>query len=625
MLSSKSIRTQLLSYLLFLLLIFSLTTTLFWVDRYQAILSSSFEAQTKITQDSVKTPLAAALWNYDETAANDALQALEEVQFFVGAQVFSDTEIFSQHSRNNINYKDIEIDYNQLDRYMLSIGDTKVVVFPLLSQDGDRLGTVRMDFDYSFLREQLWRTTGLAVVISLALFFAAGCFVALCVSSIIRPIRSLLLDLGRLRSGELDITVSGLSRGDEIGQLAGAVEEVRLANQAQLEVTEQELRRREAAAREAEERQRADEAARQEQEKLKEEARQKELDHEASMRKERAITAAQQKKFADEQSFVVGSLANGLQNLAAGVLSDRLVDDFPETYESLKQDFNHAVDTLRLTVEQIRESSQIIKGSAFEISGAATSLSARTEKSAAHLEETSASLTELTELVQSMATSADHTKALVMSTQNDTDMGKEIVRDAVKAMQQISESSKQITSITEITDQIAFQTNLLALNASVEAARAGDSGRGFAVVASEVRALAQRSADASKQITNLIYESSEQVQRGVNLIELTDQRLAQIFRAFKEISQNVEDIASSANDQSMTITSINAAVTDLDQTTQNNAAMFEETMTACNSLDEEASNLHNLVQVFELENNERSDGRITERTFKNAFKATSNC
>ena len=315
-----------------------------------------------------------------------------------------------------------------------------------------------------------------------------------------------------------------------------------------------------------------------------------------------AIEAAEAKRAEMEaqQSQVVDALRVGLGSLSDGDLTARIEEAFSADYEQLRLDFNKAVDKLLEAMCGVVENADLINSEATEISNAADDLSQRTEKQAATLEETASALDELTNSVSSAADGATHANEVVETARENAEASGEVVREAVGAMGEIESSSKQISKITGVIDDIAFQTNLLALNAGVEAARAGEAGRGFAVVASEVRALAQRSSDAAREINELISASGGHVKRGVHLVDQAGTALAGIVESVTEISRNVSEIASSAREQSSGLAEINAAVNQLDQVTQQNAAMFEETTAASHALTREAETLTRTMERFRI-------------------------
>ncbi|WP_164870854.1 methyl-accepting chemotaxis protein [Mesobaculum littorinae] len=320
---------------------------------------------------------------------------------------------------------------------------------------------------------------------------------------------------------------------------------------------------------------------------------------------ERARTAASQ----DE---MISSLRNGLSALADGNLVERLEEPFSQEYEQLREDFNAASDRLSGAIGQLVEAADAIRAGSRDISQASDDLSRRTESQAATLEETAAALDELTASVKSSAARASEADTIVQEARTNAQTSGEVVVEAVTAMSEIEKSSDQINQIIGVIDDIAFQTNLLALNAGVEAARAGEAGRGFAVVASEVRALAQRSSEAAKEIKALISTSSSHVERGVSLVGKTGDALKEIVDSVAHISSLVSEISSSSKEQSTGLSEINTGVTQLDQVTQQNAAMVEEATAASHSLRGEAESLGELAGIFRITRGESGGGTVVD-------------
>ncbi|MCF6432470.1 methyl-accepting chemotaxis protein [Leisingera sp. MMG026] len=302
----------------------------------------------------------------------------------------------------------------------------------------------------------------------------------------------------------------------------------------------------------------------------------------------------------EKRSNVVAVLSGKLSALSQGDLTAQITEVFPENYEQLRQDFNTTAQNLSATVEQVIAAAASIRSGAAEISQASDDLSHRTESQAATLEQTAAALDELTASVKSAAEGARSVEATMDEAKEEARTSGEVVQSAVSAMTEIEESSNKISQIISVIDDIAFQTNLLALNAGVEAARAGEAGRGFAVVASEVRALAQRSSDAAMEIKTLISDSSGQVARGVDLVGKAGDALQSIVSQVTHISQLVSGIAEGAAEQSTGLNEINTGVTQLDQVTQQNAAMVEEATAAGHLLKTDASKLTDLVAHFKI-------------------------
>ncbi|SFG81636.1 methyl-accepting chemotaxis sensory transducer with Pas/Pac sensor [Palleronia marisminoris] len=308
-------------------------------------------------------------------------------------------------------------------------------------------------------------------------------------------------------------------------------------------------------------------------------------------------------KFAiDTTSFEIATrtLSNGLGQLASGDLSARIANDLGE-FDSIRTSFNEAVERLNSVVQSTNEVSLQLNREADAVAEATDNLARRTERQAATLEESAASLEDLTSVVHAANKRASEARVLAESARTDTDRSNEVVQNAMSAMADIAEFSRKISSITSLIDDISFQTNLLALNAGVEAARAGDAGRGFAVVASEVRALAQRSSDAAKEIATLISSSTEQVDRGVNLVNQAGDSLSTIRGKVQEIHAGVETISGMTEEQSQGISGLNVAIGDLDRVTQQNAAMAEETNAAIQALGQGISQLRGEFEFFRTE------------------------
>lgn len=298
---------------------------------------------------------------------------------------------------------------------------------------------------------------------------------------------------------------------------------------------------------------------------------------------------------------IVESIGTGLAQLAKGDLTHRVQAKLSGEFTQLKEDFNNALDRLEDTMRNVLATTHQLAMGASEISNAADDLSRRTEQQAASLEETAAALEEITVTVKKTSSNAQAAAEGASATKTAAEEGGRVVETAVKAMDAIAQSSKQITDITGVIDEIAFQTNLLALNAGVEAARAGDAGRGFAVVASEVRALAQRSSEAAKQIKALINTSSAYVAEGVKYVGESGGALTRIVEQVVHINSLVVAMSQAAQQQATGIEEVNAAVGQMDQVTQQNAAMVEESTAASRNLADETQNLTELVGFFSVD------------------------
>ena len=323
---------------------------------------------------------------------------------------------------------------------------------------------------------------------------------------------------------------------------------------------------------------------------------------------ERATAEAAQRRhlaevetYARTQLTAVNTLGQGVEKLAEGDLISRLREDaFPPEARKIPTDFNAAVDNLQQTLAGVLGAARSIRAGCGDISAAAEDLAQRTERQATGVERAAAALDQITATVKKSSQNAEQARGVTQSAKSNAEKSGQVVREAVEAMGGIEKSSQSITQIIGVIDEIAFQTNLLALNAGVEAARAGDAGRGFAVVAQEVRARAQRSADAAKEIKGLIRASSEQVGKGVKLVGETGQTLDQILGQVIEINDLVGEIAASSKEQASGLAEVNAAVNQMGQVIHQNGAMVEQSAAATSALAAEVEELERLLGGYQV-------------------------
>ncbi|WP_020593096.1 methyl-accepting chemotaxis protein [Kiloniella laminariae] len=306
---------------------------------------------------------------------------------------------------------------------------------------------------------------------------------------------------------------------------------------------------------------------------------------------------------------VVNDVANALASLSSGDLTHQINADYKGMYETLKQDVNQTAQRLSQTVSEIIASADEIGSASTEISAGSIDLSQRTEAQASSLEETAASMEEMSTTVKQNADNAQQANQLAINACETAGKGGEIVKQAVIAVTGIEQASQKVSDIIGVIDEIAFQTNLLALNAAVEAARAGEAGKGFAVVAAEVRTLAQRSSEAAKDIKTLIMEANDQVKQGVSLVNNTGDTLAEIVGSSKRVADIIAEIAASSREQASGVEEINTAVTSMDEMTQQNAALVEESSASARSLEEQAEALTKLISFFKIDQGQASAPR----------------
>ncbi len=448
--------------------------------------------------------------------------------------------------------------------------------------------------------------TIILVMAGIGLVVGGGAAFYIATNQLSRPILDLTGKMKQLAAGDLDVTVPFAGRKDEIGEMAQAVEVFKRNGLAVRELNGHETVLRE-----------------------------KSADLQASIAVVVAAAAAGDfrqriekdyhnedlNRFAAGVNELVGSVDTGINetrrviaSLANGDLTQNMDGHFQGAFAELQQNVNDTLFTLQKTMREVRTTTDTINGNSAELRSATDDLSRRTEQQAAALEQTSAALDEITVAVRNSTERAQEATVMVTEAKQSAAQSGEVVRNTVSAMGRIEQASNEIGQITNVIDEIAFQTNLLALNAGVEAARAGDAGKGFAVVAQEVRELAQRAASAAKDIKVLISKSGTEVSTGVKLVQETGVVLGQIETSVLKINDHIHSIAVAAREQSTGLSEVSTAINQMDQVTQQNAAMVEEANAATHKLSSEADSLARLVSQFKVDQghaqgNGQSQGR----------------
>ncbi|TCR91166.1 methyl-accepting chemotaxis protein [Rhizobium sp. BK376] len=445
--------------------------------------------------------------------------------------------------------------------------------FPIKNASGANVGIlfigIPMEVYYADMRDLQVLVLGVGAAVMLIVCGLAY----LTIRNSVRPIETLTGTVSRIANGDLSAQVPYIEKKNEFGAIARALSIFRDNAHAKQEM---EIRASE---------------------------------QRALSEAERARNDEDKRNLDNQIDFAVTELAAGLGRLSRGDISQTIEKPFVGRLEQLRTDFNGSLSRLQDTLSKISDNARAIQNNSNSMLHSADELSKRTESQAASLEQTAAAVDEITVTVRSSADRAREANQAVSTTKKTADSSGAVVENAISAMGRIEESSQKIEQIIEVIDDIAFQTNLLALNAGIEAARAGEAGKGFAVVAMEVRELAQRSADAAKEIKTLINDSSREVGAGSGLVQETGRVLATISREIITISSHVEVIATAAKDQSAALEEVNGAVNAMDQMTQKNASMVEEATESSRRLAREADDLMALIGQFRLATDRPGDYR----------------
>ncbi len=544
-----SIMGRLLLPIVGCIVIFFTSSTVWWMNLQSTTLQHTFDRKIAMAQTFVGPPVATAVWDFNADGAMGAIAGIVQMEDALFAKVMVDGEAFAEVALEGANMDGwnegiAEVLAIESEEARLSVGETEFIKFPVRHSDGSIVGEMVMGFDHSRVAAMLNQLYIQSLLVGLAMVLVMAFIVYVIAASVTLPLAGIIERIDALREGDTEGEVPSAKRKDELGRLARAVVEFVQTIKANKTLEEQ-----------------SREAAR-------------------------------------AQSEVVGELADGLNSLAQGVLSHRITAEVGEDYEVLLSDFNKTAAALDDVIGRVLATISQIEDETGSMAEGTHNLSKRTESQAATLEETAAAISQITESVQNATNQTKSVEATVDATKAEALRGGDIVKRAVGAMQDIEDSAGKISEINRVIEDISFQTNLLALNAGVEAARAGDSGRGFAVVASEVRSLALRSATSANEIKELIDNSTDKVQVGVELVDAAGKAIEEIIKKIEEVSTLAVQIAEGSRDQATAITEINAGVMDLDRVTQQNASLVDRSSAQGRALQEAAGELAELVASF---------------------------
>ena len=504
---------------------------------------------------------------------------------------------------------------------ILATDDLISAVMPAKAKDFAKLAAETGDSQHAALgatREEMEATIANASTLETWIAVAASVigllFAWLIARSVTGPVIKMTETMTTLAAGNNNVQVPALADKDEIGEMAQAVEVFKRNAIEKVRMDEAEKQRLEAERKAAEAQRAREQVIGQEIAQLIDSVSKGDLSSRIDLAGKDGFYRTMSEginRLTDTVQGAISDIARVVGALAEGDLNQRITKDYQGAFDGLKNNINATSTRLAEIVGQIGDATEAISQASAEVSSGSADLAERTEQQASSLEETAASMEELGATVRTSAENAQRANTQATDARRAGEQGGTVASQAIDAMKSIADSSRKITDIIGVIDEIAFQTNLLALNAAVEAARAGDAGKGFAVVAQEVRVLAQRSAQASKEIKTLILDSDNQVQNGVEMVKKAGDSLAGIVGGVQQVATLISEMASAAAEQASALDEINSAVAAMDEMTQKNAALVEETTAAAQSMSGQATDLRTLVSFFKIDNQHAGHGGHT--------------